>query len=180
MNVAISAGHYPEKPGACYEDFCEYGEAIRWAHHINDYLIMKGASSLLVPTGHLKRKVEFINESRATLAVEIHFNSAMKDGKHVGRGSETLYYPGSEKGVIFANNIQEAIGGLYPPSRGVKEGYYRMNKNNGPDFFLARTRCPSVIIEPEFIHRKDLIQANRLEACHAIGDAIMKTRDEFT
>lgn len=179
MNVAISAGHYPEKPGACFNDFCEHGEALKWAHEINDYLVMKGVGSLLVPSGVLKQKVEFINERNVGLAVEIHFNSAKKDGEHIGRGSETLYFPGSEKGAIFADNVQKALAETFTPDRGIKEGYYRMNPENGPDFFLARTNCPSIIVEPDFIHRKDIIQDGRNVACLAIADAIIKTKGEL-
>jgi N-acetylmuramoyl-L-alanine amidase len=192
MTVIISAGHYPEKPGVCYEDFCEHAEAVKWAGEINGYLVSKGVPSLLAPTGVLSQKVEFINSRNPTLALEVHFNSfkvwkdANADGiidddelMNAGRGSETLYYPGSQKGVMFAHNVQERLAEHFQPDRGIKEGWYRMNPKNGPDFFLARTRCPAIIVEPDFIHRVDEIVSQRNTACIAIAEAVIKTRDEL-
>ena len=62
---------------------------------------------------------------------------------------------------------------------GVMPGWYRMNKNFGPDFFLKRTHCPSIIIEPEFIHHKDLIVDNREKVCTAIAQALINYVSEL-
>jgi N-acetylmuramoyl-L-alanine amidase len=35
--------------------------------------------------------------------------------------------------------------------RGVKEGWYKMDQANGPDYFLSATKCPSVIVEGYFL-----------------------------
>lgn len=182
--ILISAGHYPEKPGACYEGFCEFDEANRWVDQI--ILNLNSENALKVPSGTLKPKVQFINSRGATLAIEIHFNSAtvwddlnhnkvIDEGevRNVGRGSLCLYYPGSEKGKAHAQNIQDALVPIFGTHwNGVMEGYYRMNKKFGPDFFLAKTKCPSVIVEPEFIHHKELLTKNRIAACHNIAEAI--------
>ena len=187
--ILISAGHHPTKAGACYEDFCEFDEAARWskliAENVGDEL------GLLVPFGVLKDKVAFINErAHNSIAIEIHFNSAKvwedlnKDGivdegemKNVGRGALTLHYPNSEKGIRLAIDMQDATQPLYGKHwNGVMEGYYRMNKKFGIDYFLAKTKCPSVIIEPEFIHHKELIQKHREVACFNIAQALV----EFT
>lgn len=159
--IFISAGHYPAKPGATYERFIEHDEAIIWATMLAHKL---GEDSLLVPVGVLREKVSYINERalNGDVAVEIHFNAATdKDGNNVGRGCESLYYPGSEKGKFLASVCQDVLAKYLPPDRGVKEGYYRMNPDNGPDFFLAKTKCPATIIEPEFVHRFELIQEHR-------------------
>lgn len=169
--IFISAGHHPAKPGACFGNFCEHEEAKVWASLIAHHV---GGAAIVVPTGTLRQKVEFINSRSVadSLAVEVHFNSATLDGMHVGKGCETLYYPGSTRGAALAEYLQEAVEPHFPPGRGCKEGWYQMNPAKGPDFFLAHTRCPAVIIEPEFIHRKAVIQDRREAACVDIARAL--------
>lgn len=169
MKIAISAGHYPERPGACHHDFCEHGEAMRWAELIAENL--EGAT--LIAPGYLNTKVATINSQNFDIAVEIHFNSAKDaEGNHVGEGSETLFYPHSEKGAYVASEVQTSIVNAGFRNRGIKPGYYRMNKKNGPDFFLAKTNCPAIILEPEFIHYKSRIQRLRVETCQLIAEAL--------
>ena len=72
INILVSAGHYPKKPGACFEGFCEHDEACRWASMLAAAL---DGHAVLVPTGVLKEKIEFIKLRQPTLAVEVHFNS---------------------------------------------------------------------------------------------------------
>lgn len=171
--MMISAGHYPAAPGACFEGYCEHEEAVRW---VSEIAYRYGEGIMIVPTGVLQSKVAFINEHNPAFVLEVHFNYATKNvngvPEPVGRGCETLYCPGSVKGEAAAKIIQGAIAEVFPPSRGVKEGYYRMNRANGPDFLLARTRCPAVIVEPEFMHHKDKIQAQRMEGCIALANAL--------
>lgn len=206
--IFVSAGHYPAKPGAVYEGFVEHDEAVLWAKLISDALHVRGC---LVPTGVLQQKVEFIN-SRCEghgLALEVHFNDATKwidrnkDGKvsedeleHIGEGAETLYCPGSARGIRLATIIQASIDHLFPfrwtdrnkdgkqqpdelEGRGIKEGWYRMKKENGPDFILERTRIPCVIVEPEFVQRKDRILKNRDEACASLAAALLAAEEEI-
>lgn len=169
--IFISAGHYPSAPGAKWERFIEHDEAVIWA----EALVEQISTAMFVPTGVLKSKVDFINERimNGDIAVEIHFNAARDSNNNpVGKGCETLYYPGSTKGKSLAEVCQAAMASLFPPSRGVKEGWYRMNPDNGPDFFLAKTRCPAVIIEPDFVHRSDLIMDNREQAIVNLANAL--------
>lgn len=165
--IAISAGHHCLHKGASYGTFNEHDEAIEWAKELMEYL---GDKAVLVPFGFLRRKVEYINSNDIVFAVEIHFNS---DRRHLGRGSETLYYPGSVAGRKLAQAVQDVLGRIFEPDRGIKEGYYQMNKVKGPDFFLAKTRCPAIIIEPEFIHHEETIKTNRQIACHALASALL-------
>jgi len=183
--ILISAGHHPTKPGACYEGFCEHDEAVRWVNNIVNLLGEDNA--VLVPPSTLKNKLEFINNRNPTIAAEIHFNAArvwndlnkndIKDEgevKNVGKGCLTLYCPGSIKGKRLATTVQEGMEQIYSRHwNGVMEGWYRMNKNFGPDRFLVKTKCPAIIIEPEFIHRKDLIQQNRDVVCASIAQALL-------
>lgn len=180
--LILSAGHYPNARGACFGDFCEHDEAVRWVstivHHIN-YRI----GVLITPSLDLSGKVKWINSQNSpALAVEIHFNS---DPKHKGRGSETLYCPGSEKGRLVASAVQNAIAPLLKPNRGIKEGWYRMDRpghedypgdiegDEKPDYFLKATKCPALIIEPEFIHNREVIESMRETACEAIAEVLV-------
>jgi len=174
--IFISAGHHAAAPGATFERFTEHDEAVKWADVFD---IKMGTGCALVPPGTLQSKVNFINARimNGDITIEIHFNSAMKDGKHVGRGCETLYYPGSEPGLHIATLCQEALSECFPPSRGVKEGWYKMDPKRGPDFFLARTKCPAVIIEPEFVHHSALIIENREIAIDLLVDNLKEFND---
>lgn len=171
--ILISAGHHPYAKGASFKDFNEHDEAKIWVSKIVNLLGHKG---MVVPVGILRDKVNFINEQKdVECAIEIHFNSAKdRNGNHIGKGSESLYYPNSDKGASLALAIQDRLGIVYGPDRGIKEGYYRMNKANGPDFFLARTKCTSVIIEPEFVHHAEKIKEGRDAGCKIIAEALLK------
>ena len=178
VKILVSAGHYPARPGARMGDFVEHFEAVTW----RDLLVAElGDIAAPVPVGVLREKVAHINAAGATLAVEIHFNDAWRDrngdgtvddGEHVGRGSETLYYPGSDEGLALAEAVQAELSAVFPPNRGAKEGWYRMDPKFGPDFFLAKTRCPSVIIEPEFVANAETIRSNRSSGIAVVARAI--------
>lgn len=170
--IFISAGHYPASPGARYGRFIEHDEAVIWAELLVEEL---GGDGTLVPTGYLRDKVDFINKRilNGDIAVEVHFNAAKdSSGKNVGRGCETLYYPGSDKGKELAEVCQSALSVYFSPDRGVKEGWYRMDPNRGPDFFLAKTVCPAVILEPEFVHRFELIYEYRNQTVELLADRL--------
>ncbi len=170
--IFISAGHYPSDPGAKFERFIEHDEAVIWRDLLCELL---GDECLSVPTGFLKTKVAFINARvmNGDIAIEIHFNAAL-DGKghHVGRGCESLYYPGSVNGKALALRCQAALSETYPPDRGAKEGWYRMDRSRGADFFLVKTKCVAVIIEPEFVHRFEIIVNNREQAIANLAETL--------
>jgi len=186
-DVLISAGHYPGKPGAVFGDLVEHTEAMLWRDGIIRALVGH-VSVAPVPVGVLREKVAFINLVAPKLAVEIHFNDAwvdrnadgeIQDDEHVGRGSESLYMPGSADGKLAATILQDRLSVIFPPNRGAKEGWYRMDPKYGPDFFLARTICPAVIIEPEFVGNAEAIRNNRSAGCSAIASGIIDTIRAF-
>lgn len=177
--ILISAGHHPSAPGAKLGDFVEHDEAMLWVVEIARYL---GTRGLVVPPGTLAKKVEFINRHDPSATVEIHFNDAWKDkngdgmvqdDEHVGKGCETLYMPGSERGRSLAEALHGPLAALFPPDRGVKEGWYRMDPKRGPDFFLSRTACPAVIVEPDFVENAERLRKFRPVACAAIASALL-------
>lgn len=178
MTICISAGHHPEKPGASIDGFVEHAEAVIW----RDLLVGVIPGAISVPVGVLRRKVEFINTIKPDLAVEIHFNDAwldrngdglVQEDEHLGRGSETLYYPGSFRGRAVAEAIQAELGKVFGPDRGAKEGWYRMNPKFGPDYFLARTKCTALIIEPEFVANAETIKHYRASGVAAVARGII-------
>lgn len=184
--IYISAGHSEDKQGAEYKGLTEYMLTTQWADHLVKVL---GNYAVRVPNGRLKESVMFINNSGdADIAVEIHFNSFKfwkdldLDGEvdkdemfYGGVGCETLYYPGSEDGLALAEHIQSKLSRVFPPDRGVKEGWYRLNKKNGVNYFLQKTKCTAVIIEPEFIDNMDVnnLQDKMDVACNAIANALI-------
>lgn len=173
--IIISPGHYASSPGARYESFSEYPETKEWARKIYQSV---GESAIYVGAQTLVRKVQEINNlcahNEVKIALEIHFNSAVTaTGEHVGEGSETLYCPGSKRGREIAEIIQPILAKHFPPNRGVKEGFYRRRKLNGPLYFLKETRCPAIIIEPEFVQFHDRIEASRRRCCTELAEALL-------
>jgi len=178
--ILLSAGHYPQAPGACNPSWCEHEEAQRWVWALA-HILREQTHIQFVPTGTLTQKVKWINGYKGepiTIAAEIHFNS---DPTSQGKGSETLYCPGSVNGKKAAELVQWHLGTLMVPNRGAKEGWYRMDKpghidypgdiegDEKPDYFLKATRPAAIILEPEFIHNAEKIQSNRNDACQLIA-----------
>lgn len=204
--ILLSAGHTPEAPGACAGSFCEHAEAMEWVKRIA-WQLRHDMEVQVIPSAPLaiyKRdangktvkdengrpiviggKVLEINDAHARrpahLAVEIHFNSAPG---HAGKGSETLYCPGSVKGKRAADIVQRRLGATMLPDRGVKEGWYRMDRpdhvdyvgdvdgDEKIDYFLKATDPIALIVEPEFIHNRQMIHAYRDLACVEIAFGI--------
>lgn len=190
--VMLSAGHYPQSPGACWppegpDRFCEYPEAARWVGQIA-VLVREQYPVVEVPTGPLEQKVRWMNEykvpqdHKVVIAAEIHFNS---NEQRRGSGCEVLYYPGSVAGRRAAEAVQRKLVLLYR-DRGIKEGWYRQDAPGRVDYagdvegdervlkFLTPPRFPSIIIEPEFIFNRDVIEHTRPEACRLIAEALIE------
>ncbi len=187
--IILSAGHFPEDPGACFQGFCENGEAVLWVKLIHDCL-SAAFPVVIAPSVWLGDKVRWINDYRPKpkLVAEIHFNS---DASRKGKGSETLYYPRSIKGQKIAQIVQDSVASFFPPNRGIKEGWYRMDKpghidypgdvegDEKVDYYLKKTNYPAIIVEPEFIHNKTTILAARDETCEVIAHALYDTLAMF-
>lgn len=184
--ILLSAGHYPGSPGACYNGFCEHEEAVRWVNILLP-LIRSKTQVDVVPTGKLLirdpvtqkmvgGKIHWVNQQQdVSLAVEIHFNS---DESKQQKGSETLYCPGSDKGRRAARTVQDAMSSLLSPNRGAKEGWYQMilppDPRATPDAFLAQTNPVALILEPEFIYNRLVIESLREVVCEVLSDAIIE------
>ena len=189
MNILISAGHHSQAQGAQWKGYTEWQETTIWRDMIVQEL---GEVAIAVPDGGLREKVAFINSHDPAFAVEIHFNSAIVNGEHVGEGCETLMYPGSIKGRRLAETLQGAQYQLFQPYRGVKEGWHRQDRPGVVDYqgdvdgdetinyFLRKTKCPAVILEPDFIHfMLEKIQPNRKAASLVLSSAMLVALDDL-
>lgn len=119
--------------------------------------------------------------------MEIHFNSNVN-----ARGCETLYCPGSVNGFKAAEIIQKSLEPLFPPGRGVKEAWYKMDRPGHIDYtgdvegdekldaFVKLVRPPAVIVEPDFISQRLRIELNRDTACEVLAEAFIKASGQMT
>lgn len=169
----IIPGHNEQEPGSCSDNYCENELAKEWAKQIFDNLALESFDPLLISSDEypeLQDKVQIVNEINPIGAVELHFNSNID-----AKGSESLYYPGSEKGKELASYVQEQFekNDVFQPNRGVKEGYYWSEGEKGGILYLLRkTTCPTVIIESEFISNEEVIINNKDIGCQSISQAI--------
>lgn len=170
--ILLSVGHYFEAPGACNDDgICEWEIARGWMNKIYHGLIPHLPVSM-VRGEKLGEKVRFINNhTDVKIAVELHFNSNVN-----AKGSETLHYPGSKSGKEFAEIVQKHFykREIFQPNRGAKPGYHQMDPTKPIDYFLRKTKCTSIIIEPDFISQIERIEKWEHEGCQAIIDAIFE------
>lgn len=166
--IALSAGHTLKAPGATHEGFSEYPETLIWRDLLAFLLERRGYTVHRIEPARSRDKVAEVNALRADLFLETHFNG----GPAQAAGSETLYCPGSVKGESAARAIQKRLAPLFPPDRGVKEGWYRQKVGGKRVYVLDKTNCPAVIVEPEFVHHRDAIQSNADRACEAIAAGI--------
>lgn len=175
--IIITPGHYNGASGARHPNgFVEYPETKTWARMILKNI--EPGQGRYVAAQTLPKKAAAINKlcesNDVKVVLEVHFNAAQNsEGEYIGRGSETLYYPGSEVGKAYAEKVQGVLAKYYQPSRGVKEGWYRRRKTSGPLYLLKKTKCPALIIEPDFIHRADLIRQNQAACCKDLAEVLM-------
>ena len=187
--ILVSAGHYLQAQGASWNGHTEWPQAVLWRDLLVTYLQDLGEK---VPSVNLRDKVEYINAANAVCAVEIHFNSAKVGGVHVGSGCETLYHPGSIRGQQLAFRAHRALQNNFSPDRGIKAGWYKMDRpgvvdydgdvdgDETIDYFLRETHCPAIIIEPEFIHRWDLIEHHRARTCMEMAKELIMLLERWS
>lgn len=164
--------------------YTEHAIALAWQQTLGHRLQAVGHEVVYISPGSLTVKIAQVNVSQVALALEIHFNSAMQANVHVGEGCETLYSPRSADGKTCATFVQTQLARVMPPDRGVKPGWYRMDVPGQADYagdkegdevgdaFLQKTKCPALIVEPEFIHRVHIIASRQGAACDAIAQGL--------
>ena len=198
--IYISAGHHSTFKGARHLDFWEHDEALLWRDELVSLLGEKGRAVTSPPadvvaiteeelkdpkarqrveTAARMYKLNQINKAvDARLAVEVHFNS-LDTTKTLPseRGCLTYYYPGSSIGRSMAQRVQEVLRKFFTPDLGAHDGYVQMNKSMGVIWFLAMTKCPALIIEPQFIDRREDIQTKRHDCCVALATVFLELHD---
>lgn len=95
-------------------------------------------------SGAIRWIADYLKKVGATLAVELHFNSA---GPYA-EGHEWLHWHRSVKGQKLASSFNQAFKESFPEAkvRGVKPA----DKEDRGSLFLRLTRCPAIILEPFF------------------------------
>lgn len=144
--VALIVGHCSSAPGATNQ-----------TNGVSEYLFNKNVVEVLVTLVSKfseckiitrdkseKDEVEKVNAYSPDVAFSFHANGFAGEAS----GSEVLYCLGSAKGAIFApvmlDHIYKALGLRKRGIKGIKEserGWY----------FLSKTVCPALILEPFFI-----------------------------
>ena len=187
MKIALSAGHYPTKPGATNQKYTltEHAEAVKIINHLHAKLAAKRYNVVLI-SGTLKEKVASINAANCGLAIELHFNA---DDDHTdpqdkddlrGRGCMVMYVPNSavrkQQADVMSNSIAQYMG---QRNLGGREGWYWGNvteswqKPTSVDYFLKATNCPAFIIEPGYIDNNAFAEKWLIAGRHSqIADAI--------
>ena len=157
--IAISAGHFPARPGAV----ATINNGMVYVEHELAKKVVTALKTELERlnleldvqefSGTLQQKVDTINRWGADIALEVHFNDSLDPNV---KGTETLYYSGSTYGKAIAEVIQKHIvNTLETVSRGAKIGWYR-GEVGKPLYFLKNTRMPAIISEICFLNLEDI------------------------
>ena len=130
MKIFIDPGHSgPCEPGACAEGYTEADLNMRIARFTEQELELRGHEVQLsrdgpVEDAELEWRAENSNDWGADLFLSIHCNSF---GRVEAEGTETHYFPGSEKGERLARCIQYRIcDALLTEDRGVKASNFEV------------------------------------------------------
>ena len=113
---------------------------------------------------------EQVKKAQATMAIELHFNSASPSAT----GHEWLYWHSSTNGKAIAEKFESEFKKVFPSikARGIKP----IRKTDRGGKFLELTHCPAIIVEPFFGSNEDdceaisidglaTIYANAIEFC---------------
>jgi hypothetical protein len=170
--IFVSAGHYPEQPGVRDGCFQEHGEVVRWADRVHDLL---GHGATRVPSGTVSFKSSFIN-TRSTpddLAVEFHLSKRLIEDDDTAHGCSALYDPENERSESVARKLQTAMELHFQRYRGAVPGYYARGNPVVPlHFFLEYVRCTSVIVMPETVASRGLLDIGRELCCQSIAEVL--------
>ena len=150
--VAVSIGHSFKDPGAPAPGPDEFERAAQvvnymeliWPQMTTTIDLYVPHEADLLPAGKgLKETIRLINAHEATIAAELHFNSASYPER---RGGEVFYY---KKGKELAETLQVQLMLWHPGVHcHVKPDTKSYVKKLG---FLRKTKMPAVLIEPCFL-----------------------------
>lgn len=113
-----------------------------------------------------------VRSLEATLAIELHFNSASPSAN----GYEFLYWESSVNGRKLALAFADAYRDLFPTATARRErGTFPVGSNSRGSQFLKKTHCPALICEPFFgsnQHEWTIARNNPERIAEAYADAV--------
>jgi len=142
--VMVSVGHYSDENTR----EIEYPANLRVGQLLHSFLINNGFLCEIIEGGQLRDKVRSINIYNPDIAVECHFNrlSYPHDPKKYGSGYEVCIWQGSRSGRRLAGEILHQWKKRLPFKRRGTGVWERTDL-----YFLKKTYCPSIILEPLFL-----------------------------
>ena len=168
--IALSAGHYPAAPGARYNGIIEHYYCmdvldICFNMYERDADLYQHYELFRVPTGTLREKVKVVNDASCDAAIELHLNAVSDPSA----GGTLTLYSGTEGSLRLAEAIHGKLLQLGLRNRGIVIGYYRLDPKRPLDYFLRKTVCPAVILEPAFCSNPaeaEMLKENTLSLIH--------------
>jgi len=161
--IAICIGHSRKisgrYDGGAYSEYLKISERdfnLKVATKLSAELTRKGIPSKIFDHyagngyGYAMADIaEQVKKAQATLAIELHFNSATPSAT----GHEWLYWHSSVKGKAIAEKFNDCFSKNFPniKARGLKP----IKKTDRGGKFLELTHCPAIIVEPFFGSNED-------------------------
>lgn len=90
----------------------------------------------------LRKRVEIVNNSDATVAISIHQNSFTEESS---KGAQVFYFGNSEESKKFALIMQDQL------KESLQDGNRREAKADNSYYMLKNTNCPIIIVECGFL-----------------------------
>lgn len=145
MKICIDAGHGGKDPGAVSEGTQEKDINLQIAKKLYEILEKNNYQLLMTRLEDnyisLEERTNMANDFDADIFISIHNNAVFNPDV---QGTETLYYPGSEKGERLAKLVQdELVKKLQRPDRGIKP--------RGKLAVLKYTVMPAILVECAFL-----------------------------
>ena len=168
--IFVSAGHHPFHPGISWNGLSEHDVAVEW----RDQLVRAiGDIAMPVPVGIMRDKMLFLNGRHLGNCFALEFHLGDEEGGHC------LYHPDVPTSQDIANKVQRAWSELLPGGC-VKPGWYDDNPQFGPDFFLTRPRCPSVLLQVGSIHQVDMLRRVMPDVCRVLAGVLCAVQDDLS
>ena len=145
FRIAIDPGHGGRDPGAVAGDIYEKDLNLNLSAYLFKLCLNRGLNPFLLRGGdynlQLEERVNLAEAAGAELFLSVHHNGAASSAAN---GTETIHYPGSRLGILYAEYIQQGmLDVLGSRDRGVK--------TSDSLYVLRRTSMPAVLIEPLFV-----------------------------
>jgi N-acetylmuramoyl-L-alanine amidase len=156
--IAICVGHSRKikgrYDGGAYSSTLKSNERdfnLKVADHLQDMLFLNGVKSVIIDDykgagyGAAMTNVGAdIKAKKATLAIELHFNSANPEAN----GHEWLFWEASQNGQKIAKCFHSAFSKAFPDA--TNRGLKPITSKDRGGAFLRYTHCPSILTEPFF------------------------------